>query len=61
MIKYENDCVECGKDCLSGCPYQNVAYFYCDECKEDVETLYNYDGEELCEDCLLNRFEKVRV
>lgn len=28
-------------------------------CGEDVETLYHYDGEQLCEQCVLKRLEIV--
>lgn len=55
----ENDCVMCGLPCLgSSCPHRNVTRFYCDECGEET-TLYHYDGEELCLDCIKKRIEKV--
>ena len=61
MKRIENECVGCSPDlgCLgSGCPYLNVPHYYCDKCDEE-ETLYYYDGEELCADCLLEKFEIV--
>ena len=61
MIKIEDECVCCGLPCLgSSCPNRNVKRYYCDECGEEVDTLYRYDdGTELCEDCLLEEFETV--
>lgn len=59
---YENECVSCGLPCWgSACPNRHVLHLICDNCEEDVETLYVYDGEELCEECLLAKFEKVEV
>lgn len=64
MIKYENECVCCPANmgCLgSSCPKKNVAYFICDRCDCEVDELYDCDGEQLCEECLLDSFEKVRI
>ena len=62
MKKIEDECVGCtsvGLPCLGiGCPNRNVVRFYCDECGNE-EKLYCYDGEELCKDCLLEKFEVV--
>lgn len=62
MIKYEDKCVGCppGMECLgSSCPKKNVPYLICDKCGEVAEELYEYEGEELCEECLLNTVRKV--
>lgn len=60
MVRYENDCVDCGLPCLgSACPNRNVKHLYCDNCKSEVEELYEYDDSELCEECLLNMFFKI--
>ena len=65
MIKYENECCGCATEnypCLgSSCPNRNVKHLYCDECKNDVELLYNYGSEELCEDCLKNSLERITL
>lgn len=65
MVKYEDECCDCATDsypCLgSDCPKIDVPHLYCDKCKEDVEDLWNVDGEELSEDCLKANFEKVEV
>ena len=64
MIKYENKCVGCPKEmgCMGdSCPNRNVKHLYCDKCGDDVEELYNFLGEELCEECLLKTFEKITL
>lgn len=59
MKKNENECVDCGLPCLgSGCPNRNVVRYYCDRCGCE-DTLYYYDDEELCKECLLKEFEVV--
>lgn len=45
----------------SACPYRTVKHLYCDRCGSDCEELYKYDGEELCEECLLKVFEKITL
>ena len=60
LIVVENECVMCDLPCLyKACPYWAVAHFYCDKCKDEYEVLYWYDGEQLCEDCVLSRLERV--
>jgi hypothetical protein len=61
MIKYENHCVDCGKPCLgNACPYRNVPVCYCDNCNDELpaDGAYEFDGEDLCEDCLKAKFKK---
>ena len=61
MKKIENECVGCPSEmgCLGdACPNRNVEHFYCDECEEEG-TLYEYEGKELCKDCLLEAVPKV--
>ena len=60
MIEYENRCADCGLPCMGeSCPYRNVPVTYCDECGEEiVEDVYDVDGDELCEYCLLKRFRR---
>lgn len=62
MITYEDECVGCPTElgCMgSTCPYRNVPHLYCDKCGDDVEKLYKYDGQEICEECLLKEFEVI--
>ena len=64
MVKYENECICCPPEmgCLgSACRNRNVKHLYCDKCKADCEELYDVDGEELCMDCLLDSFEKIKL
>jgi hypothetical protein len=62
MIQYENDCVDCGLPCLGdSCPYRNVPHLYCDECKCEADKLREYEGEQLCEECLLEKFKEVSL
>lgn len=59
MIQKENDCVDCGLPCLgNACSYINVKHYYCDECGNE-DTLYHFDGYELCIDCIKDRLEVV--
>lgn len=66
MIKYENHCCHCavpGYPCLgAGCDLVNVPVHYCDtpQCEAELPDgeIYEVDGEELCEECLKERFLK---
>lgn len=59
MKRIENHCVCCGLPCLgSSCPNRNVPVHYCDKCKEELDDIYEVDGEELCEECLKEMFLK---
>lgn len=63
-IEYENECVGCPTEmgCMGdNCPNRHVPHLYCDDCGEEYEELYDYEGEQLCQKCLLERFEKVRI
>ena len=55
MVKYENECCDCGLPCLGrSCPNRNVKHLYCDECGSDVDELW--DG--LCEECFIEDAKK---
>ena len=63
MVRYQNHCCGCaapGYPCLgSSCPNRNVPVYYCDECDYEIEgDIYDVDGEELCEECLKERFKR---
>lgn len=61
MKKIENECCNCPTEmgCLGDiCPNKNVTHYYCDNCGAE-EILYIYDDEELCQECLLEKFDKV--
>ena len=62
MKKIVNECCGCavpGYPCSPSCSLKAVEHFYCDKCREELEEVYEVDGEELCQDCLKERFRKV--
>jgi hypothetical protein len=62
MIKSESDCLDCGLPCkYELCPHYRIKRLYCDKCKDEVDKLYKYGEEELCEDCLVKEFEVVEL
>ncbi len=65
MVKYENQCCDCaasGYPCIGkDCRHRNVKIYVCDCCHDEVDELFGYDTEEqLCVDCLLKKFKKVK-
>lgn len=64
MVKYEDECCGCATESYlchgSACPNLNVNHLYCDDCKNEVDELYDFEGIQLCEKCLLRKFEKIR-
>lgn len=61
MIKYKNECVDCGLPCIyDACCYFRVPHFICDDCNEE-DDLYEFDGEQLCLRCVKKRLEKVNI
>ena len=65
MITYENECCGCATPaypCMGdACPNRNVPHLYCDRCKEEADTLYEYEGEQVCVDCILKILDKVKI
>lgn len=62
MKKKISNCVDCGLPCLhEACPHYSVTVLICDGCGDEVDELYDVDGEQLCESCLKERFEKVNA
>lgn len=63
MVMYEDEYSDCAVHaylCLgSSCPNRHVKHLYCDKCGEDVGKLYEFNGKELCGDCVLKEFEVV--
>ena len=65
MLVYEDRCCDCateGYPCLGArCPRRNVPVYYCDECDTEIEgDVYEVGSEELCEECLKDRFRRNR-
>lgn len=62
MVVYENHCCDCavpGYPCKGElCPLAKVEVHYCDRCEEQLDEIYEVDGEELCEYCLKEMFRK---
>lgn len=63
MVRKISGCVTCGAYCDSSvyCSLRETYEYSCDSCGDEVspECLYRYDGQELCEHCLLEQFETV--
>lgn len=58
MKKIENHCNCCTLPCID-CGLKRVPVYYCDKCGEEIEDdVYEAEGEDLCEDCLKERFKK---
>ena len=64
MTKYRNECVGCPPEmgCLgNSCPNRSIPYLVCDKCGYEVGKLYKADDKEVCEDCLLDMFERIEL
>ena len=60
MIRVESGCVDCGLPCMhETCPNYKVVVYECDCCGDEVDVLYDFDGQELCLDCIENKLERV--
>lgn len=60
MIRFIEECVGCrdmGLPCIYPSCHQGYTECICDWCNEEVDALYRYDGDEICEDCLLSDLE----
>lgn len=53
----QNDCCDCDLPCVD-CGRKHAKHYTCDNCGAE-ETLYEYKGEQLCEECLLSNFKIV--
>ena len=63
MVTREDRCVGCTGG-LYGCVYctlKNSIVLTCDCCSEEVDKLYWFDGQQYCEDCVLENLEQVYV
>lgn len=59
MVKYENQCVDCGLSCIyEACRYYNVPINYCDQCGDEGAG-YKVEDEDLCEYCVRNLCRKL--
>ncbi len=62
MKRIENHCCDCatpGYPCRgSACPLTRVEVYYCDECGEELDEIYDAEGMELCEECLKDMYRR---
>lgn len=62
MKKIENHCCDCAVPAYpcrgNSCPLRRVEVHYCDKCEAELDEIYEVDGEELCEECLKEKFRK---
>ena len=58
MKKIIDNCVGCksifGSCMKSACPYHRRVAVVCDECENEEDTLYRYQGKVYCLSCLLD-------
>lgn len=63
MIETRSECYGCAVPaypCLgNSCPLQNQKVYICDDCKDEVDELYEFGSEELCIDCIIKRLKVV--
>jgi hypothetical protein len=62
MKRIENLCVDCQIPCVN-CGLDKTMVWYCDRCGEEYapDELFDYDGEELCANCLVKEFVPISV
>lgn len=60
-MKYTvSECVNCDLPCIyEACPYYEVTIYKCDSCGEENITLYEYDGVEICIECIKKQLSVV--
>ena len=65
MITYEDECCGCATEsypCMgSACPNRNAKHLYCDKCEQEVDDLYEWDGKQVCIDCIVKSLKKVEI
>ena len=61
MVRIENDCCDCASALYpcTDCGLKRVKHYYCDKCKDEVEVLYDVNGNQLCSDCTLKEFNII--
>ncbi len=57
MVKHITACEECGSVKCTGClkKYDTYKILKCDECSSEENTLYEFQGLQLCESCLIEK------
>lgn len=60
MIEERNDCVGCdGLPCVPGCSRGHYIALVSDWCGKESEALFEWEGEQICEDCLLDEIPHI--
>lgn len=56
MIITRNECCDCAVPAYpcrgEKCPLKNQRVYICDDCKDEVDKLYEFENQELCIDCI---------
>ena len=55
--EWENDCVGCPQGCINCGRKEDYLVIYCDGCGASNEDMYEFKGEDLCEQCLFEAWE----
>ena len=59
MVIVESDCCDCGLPCIyDSCKYYKVIRYVCDNCEDETD-IYEFDGQELCIDCIEKLLTKI--
>ena len=60
-MKYtESSCVNCDLPCIyEACPNYEVTIYKCDSCGEENVVLYEFDGLEICVECVKKQLPVV--
>ena len=62
MIEKFNGFVYCLLPCSSYCNLRDNSYeYYCDKCKNQVNKLYEWNGQQLCINCLEEELDEVQI
>ena len=59
--EWQNDCVGCPQGCIHCSRGRDYRVYYCDDCvknADDDTPLYDWDGKELCFDCIKERLNQ---
>lgn len=63
MVETRNECCGCATStypCMgNSCPLRNMKVYICDDCKNEVDELYEFETEELCIDCIKTRLKII--
>lgn len=61
MVEVRNDCVGCPQGCINCGRKYDYKVLVCDNCNSEEEELYDYEGEQLCAECVLDRIPRIRL